>query len=127
MEKIINYFELEVSASLKASETPSGKPLLHKDRSSLGRKCVWNYISAVCMLSYLWISTRPNISMAIHQCACFCNNPRLVHEHAVRIIANYLASTSTYVDFSDGNRQLTTRDVVYKPNIKKVIECYVDV
>ena len=64
--------------------------------------------------------------MTIHQCAQFFNNPRFVHEHAVRYIANYLASTSLYVYFPDGNRRLTTCRVVYRPNREKFIECSVD-
>ena len=56
----------------------------------------------------------------------FFNNPCLLHEHTVICIAKYLSSTSTYVYLPDGNRWLTTRDVVYQPDIEKVIECYVD-
>ena len=78
------------------------------------------------MLSYLHGSTRPYISMAVHQCVQFCNNPRPVHKLSVRLIAKYLASTSTYVDLPYGNRRLTTRGVVYNPNIEKGIDCYVD-
>ena len=37
VETIINHVGLEVSASLKVRETPSGKPLLHKYESILGR------------------------------------------------------------------------------------------
>ena len=58
--------------------------------------------------------------MYVHQCAHFCNNPRLVHEHAVRRITNYLLSTSTYLDLPDVNQQLTTCVIVYRSNIYKV-------
>ena len=64
--------------------------------------------------------------MAIHQCAFFCNNPHLVHERAIRLIAKYLASTSTHVDLTNGNCRLTKNSVVFKPSIEKGIECYVD-
>ena len=64
--------------------------------------------------------------MAVHQCARFRNNPRLVHECAVRCIAKYLTSTSKYVDLLDGNPQLSTCGVVYNPDKEKSIECYVD-
>ena len=33
---------------------------------------------------------------------------------------------STYVNFPDGNQWLTTRGVFYRPDIEKLIECYVD-
>ena len=101
---------------LKSRETPSGKPLLHKDKSILGSEYVCNYRSAVGMLSYIKGSTRPEISMAIHQCEIFFNNPRLVYRHTTRRIEEYPASTSTHVDFPDGNRQLSTCVIVYKPN-----------
>ena len=64
--------------------------------------------------------------MAVHQCARFCNNPSLVHESAVRKIAKYHTSTSTYVDLPDGNIWLTTQRIFYNPDIGKGIKCYVD-
>ena len=64
--------------------------------------------------------------MALHQCARFCNNPHIVHERAVRHVVKYLASTSTYVDLTDGNRQLNTCGVVYRTDVEKGTECYVD-
>ena len=68
------------------------------------------------MISYLQGSTLPEISMDIHQCARFWNIPRILHEHAVRRIVKYLASTSTYADLPNGNWQLTTCRVVYNPD-----------
>ena len=98
MDKIINHVGIEVSASIKARETLSRKPLLHKDKSSLGIKFVCIYRAAVSMLSYLQVSTQPKISMVVHQCAHLYNNPLPVHERDVRRISKYLAITSTYAD-----------------------------
>ena len=42
VDKIINHVGITVYARPNSRETPSGKPLLHKGESSLGRKCVWN-------------------------------------------------------------------------------------
>ena len=78
------------------------------------------------MLSYLQGSTRPEISISIHQCAPFLNNPHLVHERAIRRIANYLVSMSTYVYLLDGNWRLSTRGIFYRTNIEKGINFYVD-
>ena len=64
--------------------------------------------------------------MTVHQCASFCNNTLLVHEHAVRRIKKYLMSTPTYVDLLDENVRLTRHGVFYNTNIEKGIECYVD-
>ena len=57
VEKITNNIRLTVSTSLKSIDTPDGKSLLHKEKSSLGRKCVFNYRTVVGMLSYLQGST----------------------------------------------------------------------
>ena len=47
-------------------------------------------------------------------------------ECAVRLIAKYLTSTSTYADLPDRNWLLTTCGVIYKPDVEKGIKCYVD-
>ena len=64
--------------------------------------------------------------MDVHQCARLLYNPRLVQKHALRRIAQYLASMSTYGDLPYVNCQLTTCGVVYRFNIEKCIECYED-
>ena len=66
VKKKYNHVGLEASTGLKARETPSGKLLLHKEKSSIGKKCVWNYISVVGILIYLQGSLQPEISMAVH-------------------------------------------------------------
>ena len=66
VEKIINNVGLIVFMSLKARDTPAGKPLLHKDLSSLGRDSIWNYRAAGDMLSCLWGSILLEISMDVH-------------------------------------------------------------
>ena len=64
--------------------------------------------------------------MAVHQCARFLNNPRLVHKRVVSSTNKYLTITSTHVYFPDGNKRLTTRGTVYRPDTEKGIKCYVD-
>ena len=71
------------------------------------------------MLSYIQVSTRPEISVAIHQFAPFFNGLCLVHEYAIRCIAKYLVSTSMYTDLSDVILQLSTCGVVYNPDKEK--------
>ena len=75
----MNHVELEVSVSLKSIEMPTGKPLLHKDSSSLGRKFVWSYRPVSVVLCYIQGPTQPEIAMTVHQCAKFCNNPHLAN------------------------------------------------
>ena len=65
------------------------------------------------MLSYLQGSVRTDISMEVHQCARFCNDPKLSHERALNRIVKYIIR-------SLGN------GLIYKPDKDKGIECYVD-
>ncbi len=66
------------------------------------------------MLTYLQGMTRPDISMSLHQCACFNNKPMLSHERAITRIVRYLAGTKT-------------RGVIFQPDKKKGIEYSMDV
>jgi len=58
-------------------------------------------------------NTHPEISMAVHQTARFCNNPKLSHESAIKRLGEYLYHTKT-------------EGIVYNPDITKGLECYVD-
>ena len=51
--------------------------------------------------------------MAVHQCARFCNDPRLAHERAVIKIGKYLLATKD-------------KGIKFTPNSSKGIECYAD-
>ena len=65
------------------------------------------------MLNYLQASTRPDILMAVHQCARFCIDPKITHERAVMIIGKYLLLTKN-------------KGLWFIPNKSKGIECFVD-
>ena len=65
------------------------------------------------MLTYLQANSRPEISMAIHQSARFCNQPMLTHNKAIKRLGSYLCHT-------------TYEGIVYNPDIWKGLECYVD-
>ena len=77
------------------------------------RNNTWNYRTAIGMLTYLQGTTRPDISMAVHQCARFSMNPMLSHERAVKRIGRYLLKSND-------------RGIVYNPDLSKGLECYVD-
>jgi hypothetical protein len=64
-------------------ETPVGKPLLNKDLNGVPRKNTWEHRGAIGMLTYLTGSVRPDIAMAVLQCARFSANPMCSHEQAV--------------------------------------------
>jgi hypothetical protein len=66
------------------------------------------------MLTYLQGNTCPDIiSMATHQLAQFCQDPRLSHEQATTRLGRYLAHTKD-------------RGIVYEPDKSMGIEYYVD-
>ena len=65
------------------------------------------------MLTYLQGSTRPDISMAVHQAARFCIEPKISHERAVKQIGRYLL----------GNKN---KGIVFRPDSSKGVECYAD-
>ena len=63
--------------------------ILTKDTDGAERKEHWNYRSLIGMLNFLTNSTHPELSFAVHQCARFCNDPKMVHEQAVKRIIQY--------------------------------------
>ena len=65
------------------------------------------------MLTYLQGTTRPDIAMAVHQCARLSINPMLSHERAIKHIGRYLLGSKD-------------RGIVFKPDSQKGLECYVD-
>jgi len=42
---------------------------------------------------YLASNSRPDISLAVHQCACLFHFPKKTHGLAIKIIARYLKGT----------------------------------
>ena len=86
-----------------STTTPVSKGLLHRDLSGKPRKLSWKYRTAVGMMSYLQVHTRPDISMLVHQTSRFCNNPMLCHEKSVMRIGRHLLGTNK-------------RGIIYKPD-----------
>ena len=82
IERIINFLGLE-NGKTHEKLTPVGKPLLNKDLDGVIRKYDWNYRGAVGMLTYLTGSVRPELAMAVHQCARFSIDPKRSHEQAI--------------------------------------------
>jgi hypothetical protein len=65
------------------------------------------------MLSYLGNSVRPELQMAVHQCACFSVNPMRSHELAIMRIGRYLCDNCN-------------SGIIFKVDKKKGLEVYVD-
>jgi len=44
----------------------------------------WNYRSVIGKLNFLAQNTRPDVSMAVHMCARFVNQPNRIHQDTVK-------------------------------------------
>ena len=93
IQRIIELLGLEGESKHNTKPTLAGKPLLNKDENGELRRNSWNYRQAIGMLTYLQGTTRPDIAMAVHQCARFSQDPKLLHERAVKLIGRYLLGT----------------------------------
>eukprot|EP00957_Ditylum_brightwellii_P195567 14901718-Ditylum_brightwellii.AAC.1 len=67
--------------------------VLTKNSNGEKRRESWNYRSIIRMMSFLVNSTHPELSHAVHQCARFCQDPKVGHETAVKHVVRYLMST----------------------------------
>ena len=96
IDRILSFLKLEIGgaeSNCNDKYTPAASQILNKDVMGKPRKRTWNYRTAVGMLSYLQNQTRPDIAMAVHQTAWFCNDPKLCHEQAINRIRKYLLGT----------------------------------
>eukprot|EP00957_Ditylum_brightwellii_P123755 9434415-Ditylum_brightwellii.AAC.1 len=84
--------------------TPAVLAELPADHEGLGLQEAWSYPSVVGMLLYLAGTTRPDITMAVHQCERYLHNPRHCHEKAVKRIVHYLISTKNTCPGKEGFR-----------------------
>ena len=73
----------------------------------------FHYRSVIGKLNFLQKSTRPDISVSVHQCARFSEHPKRSHAEAVKRIGRYLLATK------DKGLQI-------RPNELKFFECWVD-
>eukprot|EP00980_Cylindrotheca_fusiformis_P002181 scaffold499_cov120-Cylindrotheca_fusiformis.AAC.4 len=70
-------------------------------------------LSLAGQLNYLAATTRPEIQFAVHQCARFSENPKMIHEKAVKRIVRYLKKTKD-------------QGLIMEIDKSKGIECFVD-
>ena len=112
IERVLEAANIDLRMTNKR-DTPAVLPLLSKDENGPERKHTWKYRTLTGMLGYLQHTTRPDISMATHQCARFNNDPKLCHERAIKRICKYLLGTMD-------------KGIVFKPDITKGLECHVD-
>ena len=87
--------------------------VLHPDETGSPREELWNYRSIVGKLNFLSQMTRPDISMAVHNCARFSARPTSLHEQAVKRIGRYLLHTRNH-------------GLIYRPQPSGSLDMYVD-
>ncbi len=93
--------------------TPSETKILQRDPHGAPREHTWNYRSIIGMLTYLSVTTRPDIAYSVHQCARFSTCPKRSHELAARRIVCYLKGTAD-------------KGYFLQPSSNKTLDCYVD-
>ena len=112
IERILEAAHID-SRMTNSRPTPAVTPVLSKDEEGPERKHDWKYRTLTGMLGYLQGTSRPDISMATHQCARFNACPKLCHERAIKRICKYLLGTKD-------------KGIIYKPDPTKGLECHVD-
>ena len=65
------------------------------------------------MLNYLEKTSRPEIAYAVHQCARFCEEPKLSHERAVHKFVRYLIASKD-------------KGIIFRPDKSQGIVCHVN-
>ena len=73
----------------------------------------FHYLSVIGKLNFLEKSTRPDISVSVHQCARFSERPMRSHAEAVKRIGRYLLATKD-------------KGLIIRPNEQKFFKCWVD-
>ena len=90
--------------------------VLTKDPTGEPRAEHWHYRSVIGMLNYLVDCTHPELAYAVHQCARFANDPKRIHEQAVKRIMRYLITT----------QRTKEQGITYEPDHTKSIDTFVD-
>ena len=102
------------SKNVKTHDTPAeSSKILHADEDGANWKHMWNYWAVVGCLNYHQAMTQQDLTYSVHQCACFCNNPKLLHEQGLKHICHYL-----YLTRGQG--------LLFKSNLTDGLKCYDD-
>lgn len=89
IDRIINQMQLK---DMRLHDTPADI-ILTRDENGQKRKNDFHYCSVIGQLNYLAGPTHPDIQFAVHQCARFWEDPKMLHEKAVKRIIRYLKRT----------------------------------
>ena len=114
VNRILEMVGIDPESKTKMHDTPAiDSRLLDNDPAGEPRTQKWNYRSVVGSLSYLQAMVHPDITMAVQQCARFCNAPQRQHEEAVKRICRYLL-------------KVRDKGLIMKPDPSRGLECHVD-
>ena len=103
---------LGVDRDNRTATTPAKEPLpIDKDGDPPNGD--FNYASVIGMLQYLQAHSRPDITMAVSQCARYVHAPKLSHEEALIRIGQYLKKTAE-------------EGLIFRPSAEFAIDCFVD-
>ena len=106
--------DLHLQSGSNTKKTPAVPTnLLHKDTEGEEMMAEFHYRSVIGKLNFLEKSTRPDISISVHQCARFSEHPMRSHAEAVKRIGHYLLATKD-------------KGLLIHPNEQKLFECWVD-
>ena len=87
--------------------------VLQPNSSAAPFDTTWNYQSLIGKLNFLMQNTQPDISMPVHMCACYVNNPNRSHQDAMKYLCQYLHLTCTH-------------GMILKPTSDNRLNAYVD-
>ena len=112
IEAIIKDLHLQSGSNTK--KTPAvPNNLLHKDTDGPDMTPDFHYRSVIGKLNFLEKSTRPDLSVSVHQCARFSEQPKRSHAEAIKRIGHYLLATKD-------------KGLIIRPNELRYFECWVD-
>lgn len=94
IQSIINDLGLEKAKAVQKCIPALAGTILQRYKDSSPHNESWHYRSVIGKLNYLEKSTRPDIAYAVHQCARFCEDPKVEHTKAVKYIGRYLKATA---------------------------------
>jgi hypothetical protein len=98
----------------KSKPTPApGGQVLEREDDSETMNDDFHYRSVIGKANFLEKSTRPDIAVAVHQCARFSSDPKQSHADAVRYFGRYLQGTQD-------------QGMILDPKNEKSFECWVD-
>ena len=112
INSIIQDLHLQSRSNLKTTPTFTTK-LLHKDTNGPDMAPDFHYRSVIGKLNFLEKSTRPDISVSVHQCTRFTEHLKRSHAEAVKRFGHYLLA-------------MHNKGLIIHPKSPWLFDCWVD-